>query len=59
MLAQLGLRDESVRALLGAEHHWPEETHARPGVRLLLSGMLVSGRTAPELRGLAARCGIR
>ncbi|WP_049581031.1 hypothetical protein [Streptomyces sp. SBT349] len=56
---QLGRREECVRALLGAEHHAQEETHARPAVRALLSGLLVSGRTSPELRGLAARCGVR
>ncbi|RKN05194.1 helix-turn-helix domain-containing protein [Streptomyces radicis] len=56
---QLGRREECVRALLGAEHHAPEETHARPAVRALLSGLLISGRTTPDLRGLAARCGIR
>ncbi|MFC7649592.1 hypothetical protein ACFQX6_61410 [Streptosporangium lutulentum] len=56
--AQLGRRDECVRALLTAEHHAPEETHARPAVKSLISGLLVSGRTAPELRGLAARSGV-
>ncbi|WP_433258764.1 helix-turn-helix domain-containing protein [Streptosporangium sp. CA-135522] len=56
--AQLGRRDDCVRALLTAEHHAPEETHARPAVKSLISGLLVSGRTAPELRGLAARSGV-
>ncbi|MEU7987413.1 helix-turn-helix transcriptional regulator [Streptosporangium canum] len=55
---QLGRRDECVRALLTAEHHAPEETHARPAVKSLVSGLLVSGRTTPELRGLAARSGV-
>ncbi|GAA4221591.1 transcriptional regulator with XRE-family HTH domain [Streptosporangium album] len=55
---QLGRREECVRALLTAEHHAPEETHARPAVKSLISGLLVSGRTAPELRGLAARSGV-
>lgn len=56
---RLGRREECVRALLGAEHHAPEETHTRPAVKALVSGLLVSGRTTPELRGLAARCRIR
>lgn len=56
--AQLGRRDECVRALLNAEQQAPEETHARPAVKSLVSGLLVSGRTAPELRGLAARSGV-
>jgi hypothetical protein len=54
-----GRRDECLRALLAAEHHAPEETHSRPAVRALVSGLLVSGRTTPELRGLATRCSIR
>jgi len=45
-------------ALLSAEREAPEETHARPAVRDLVSSLLVTGRTGPELRGLAARCGI-
>ena len=51
-------RDDCVHALLAAEREAPEETHARPAIRDLISGLLVSGRTGPELRGLAARCGI-
>ncbi|MFI9311467.1 helix-turn-helix domain-containing protein [Streptomyces triculaminicus] len=51
-------RDECIRALLAAEHHAPEETHARPAVKSLVSGLLVSGRTTSELRGLAARVGV-
>ncbi len=58
-LAQLGRREECVQALLAAEHHAPEETHARPAVQTLVSGLLTSGRVSPDLRGLAARCGIR
>ena len=46
------------RAALAAEREAPEETHARPAVRDLVSGLLVTGRTGPELRGLAARCGV-
>jgi hypothetical protein len=56
--ANWGKRDDCVGALLAAEREAPEETHARPAVRDLLSGLLVTGRTGPELRGLAARCGI-
>jgi transcriptional regulator with XRE-family HTH domain len=51
-------REECVSALLAAEREAPEETHARPAVRDLVSSLLVTGRTGPELRGLAARCGI-
>lgn len=54
-----GRRDECVSALLAAEREAPEETHARPAVRDLVSGLLVTGRVSPELRGLALRCGIR
>lgn len=54
-----GRRDDCFRALLAAECHAPEEVHARPAVRALVYGLLLSGRTTPELRGLAARCGIR
>lgn len=54
-----GRRDDSLRALLAAERVAAEEIHARPAVRDLVSGLLLSGRTDPQLRGLAARCGIR
>lgn len=53
-LAQRGCRDECVRAL-PAEHQAPQETHSRPAVRSLISGLLLSGRTTLELRALAAR----
>ena len=56
--ANWGRREDCVSALLSAEREAPEETHARPAVRDLVSGLLVTGRTGPELRGLAARCGI-
>jgi transcriptional regulator with XRE-family HTH domain len=56
--ANWGRRDDCVDALLAAEREAPEETHARPAVRDLLSGLLVTGRANRELRGLAARCGI-
>ena len=55
---QAGRRSECLRALLLAERHAPEEIHARPAIRDLISGLLVSGRTSPELRGLALRCGL-
>ncbi|MFF0309315.1 hypothetical protein ACFYSC_17950 [Streptosporangium sp. NPDC004379] len=57
-LGQLGRRDDCIRAILTAERHAPEETHSRPAVRSLVSGLLTSGRTTPELRGLAARSGL-
>jgi hypothetical protein len=56
--ANWGRRDDCVSSLLAAEREAPEETHARPAVRDLVSGLLVTGRTGPELRGLAARCGV-
>ncbi|MGK5546711.1 helix-turn-helix domain-containing protein [Streptomyces sp. URMC 127] len=56
--ARLSRRDDCIRALLAAEHHAPEETHARPAVKSLVSGLLLSGRTTTELRGLAARVGV-
>ncbi|MFJ8313633.1 MULTISPECIES: hypothetical protein [unclassified Streptomyces] len=56
-LAQRGRRDECVRVLLAAEHQAPQETHSRPAVRSLITGLLLSGRTTPELRALAARAG--
>ncbi|MEU5083058.1 MULTISPECIES: helix-turn-helix domain-containing protein [Streptomyces] len=56
--ARSGRRDQCIRALLAAEHQAPEETHARPAVKSLVSGLLISGRTTTELRGLAARVGV-
>jgi hypothetical protein len=56
--AAWGRRDECVGALLAAEREAPEETHARPAVRDLVSSLLIAGRTGPELRGLATRSGI-
>jgi hypothetical protein len=53
-----GRRDQCVSALLAAEREAPEETHERPAIRDLISSLLVTGRSTPELRGLAARCGI-
>jgi hypothetical protein len=51
-------RDDCVRALLAAERVAPQETHTRPAVRAMVQGLLVSGRTTTELRGLAARSGL-
>ncbi|MUN36244.1 helix-turn-helix domain-containing protein [Actinomadura sp. NEAU-AAG5] len=51
-----GRREEALRALLAAERAAPQETRTRPVVRELVSGLLVSGRTSPTLRDLAARC---
>jgi hypothetical protein len=56
--AQAGHREQCLRALLTAERHAPEEIHTRAAIRDLVSGLLVSGRTTPELRGLAVRSGI-
>jgi hypothetical protein len=56
--ANWGRREDCVSALLAAEREAPQEAHARPAVRDLVSSLLVTGRTGPELRGLAARCGI-
>jgi len=53
-----GHRDDSIQALLAAEHEAPQDIHARPAVRDLIRSLLTSGRTSPELRGLALRCGI-
>jgi hypothetical protein len=55
---RLGRRTECLRALLAAEHCAPQETHSRPAVKSLISGLLVSGPTTTELRGLAARSGV-
>lgn len=52
-----GRREECIRSLLAAERCAPQDTHARPAVRALVSGLLVSGRATPELRGLATRTG--
>ncbi|TDD89533.1 XRE family transcriptional regulator [Actinomadura darangshiensis] len=54
-----GRRDQCLQALLHAERAAPQETHSRPAVRGLVTGLLTSGQTSPDLRGLAARCGIR
>ncbi|MFF8917869.1 hypothetical protein ACF08M_32320 [Streptomyces sp. NPDC015032] len=43
---------------LAAERCAPQETHARPATRSLISSLLVSGPTSTELRGLAERSGV-
>ncbi|MFD1536589.1 hypothetical protein [Nonomuraea guangzhouensis] len=53
-----GDRDQCLAALLAAERQAPQETHTRSAVRDLVQSLLISGRTSPELRGLALRCGI-
>ncbi|GAA4233530.1 helix-turn-helix transcriptional regulator [Actinomadura meridiana] len=53
-----GRRDETLRALLAAERAAPQETRTRPAVRQLVGVLLASGRTTPDLRGLAARCNV-
>ena len=53
-----GKRDDCIQALLAAEHSAPQEIHTRPAIRDLIRGLLITGRTSPELRGLAVRCGI-
>lgn len=57
-LERLGRRQDCIRTLLSAEHHAPEETHARPAVKSLVSTLLVTGPTSTELRGLARRSGV-
>ncbi|MFJ6898233.1 XRE family transcriptional regulator [Streptomyces hokutonensis] len=55
---RLGRRTDCVRTLLAAEQCAPQETHARPATKSLISSLLVSGPTSMELRGLAARSGV-
>ncbi|MCX5336854.1 helix-turn-helix domain-containing protein [Streptomyces sp. NBC_00140] len=55
---RLGRRSDCVRTLLAAERCAPEETHARPATKSLISSLLVSGPTSMELRGLAERSGV-
>ncbi|WP_344825420.1 hypothetical protein [Actinocorallia longicatena] len=57
--AGMGRREACLEALLAAEHTAPEEVHSRPSSRDLVRGLLMSGRASQELRGLAARSGIR
>ncbi len=55
---RLGRRSDCVRTLLAAERCAPQETHARPATKALISSLLVSGPTSTELRGLAERSGV-
>jgi len=55
---RLGRRSDCVRTLLAAERCAPQETHARPATKTLISSLLVSGPTSTELRGLAERSGV-
>lgn len=56
--ALAGRRGEVLRALLHAEREAPEEVPARLTVRNLVAELLTDGRTDPQIRRLAARCGI-
>lgn len=53
-----GKRDDCIQALLAAELSAPQEIHTRPAIRDMIRGLLITGRTSPELRGLAQRCAI-
>ncbi|MFI6528243.1 XRE family transcriptional regulator [Streptomyces uncialis] len=55
---RLGRRSDCVRTLLAAERCAPEEIHARPATKSLISNLLVSGPTSTDLRGLAERSGV-
>ncbi|MFI5822790.1 XRE family transcriptional regulator [Streptomyces rishiriensis] len=55
---RLGRRSDCVRTLLAAERCAPQETHARPATKSLISSLLISGPTSTELRGLAERSGV-
>lgn len=56
--ALLGQRTRCLDALLAAERAAPQEMHARPATRSLVAELLTKGRLTPEIRALAARCGI-
>ncbi|MFI6586061.1 hypothetical protein [Embleya sp. NPDC050493] len=56
--AHWGRREQALQALLKAERLSPEETHTRPAVRALVSGLLVGARTTPAFHALATRCAI-
>ncbi|GGR80792.1 hypothetical protein GCM10010269_19930 [Streptomyces humidus] len=55
---RLGRRSDCVRTLLAAERCAPQETHARPATKSLISSLLASGPTSTELRCLAERSGV-
>jgi hypothetical protein len=52
-------RDPCIQALLAAEYEAPQEVRTRPAIRSLIRALLLSGPAGSELRGLAARSGIR
>jgi len=56
--AQRGRREDCIQALLAAEYEAPQDVRARPAIRDLIRGLLITGRIGPELRGLAQRSGI-
>jgi hypothetical protein len=56
--AQWGRRDDAINALLAGEYDAPQDIHTRPAVRDLIRTLLLTGRTGPDLRGLAQRSGI-
>lgn len=43
--AQWGRREDSIQALLAAEHEAPQDVHARPAIRDLIRSQLITGRT--------------
>ncbi|WP_394426442.1 XRE family transcriptional regulator [Streptomyces sp. SGAir0957] len=55
---RLGRRTDCIRTLLAAERIAPEEAHARPATKALISSLLRSGPTSTDLRGLAERSGV-
>ena len=56
--AQWGRREDAIDALFAGEYHAPQDIHSRPAVRDLIRTLLLTGRTGPDLRGLAHRSGI-
>ena len=44
---------KAISALLAGEHQAPQVIHARAAVHDLIRGLLIAGRTGPDLRGLA------
>ncbi|MEU9337915.1 helix-turn-helix domain-containing protein [Streptomyces sp. NPDC048290] len=55
---RLGRRTDCLNALLTAERLAPQETHARPATKSLITSLLASGTASTELRGLAQRSGV-
>ncbi|MFD7919682.1 XRE family transcriptional regulator [Streptomyces sp. NPDC059740] len=54
----LGRRADCIQTLLAGERLAPEETHARPATKSLISSLLRLGPTSTDLRGLAERSGV-